>query len=76
MSKSAGNEQILNIVPCSFHFHFTEVHFAFFRFLSRSNFGYTASDVATNYQKGLAAGKVEELTRTTESRQTERAFPA
>jgi general secretion pathway protein D len=38
--------------------------------VSRTNYAYSASDVATNYQKGLASGKVEELTRGTEARRT------
>ncbi len=37
--------------------------------VSRSTYAYSASDVATNYQKGLASGKIEELTRTAGARQ-------
>lgn len=37
--------------------------------VSRSNFGYSASDVATTYQQGLAAGRIAELAGSRTARQ-------
>ncbi|HOQ62197.1 MAG TPA: hypothetical protein PKZ08_16335, partial [Vicinamibacterales bacterium] len=37
--------------------------------VSRSYYGYSASDVSTNYQRGVTAGRVEQLARTSADRQ-------